>query len=84
VIKASNHGRLPFAVCVGVYSSVCAVTKYKLSDNVSLSFCMNIVHSFVTTSASSKTTKAEFLLGIFNKPFFEILYKSWLLREFNL
>jgi hypothetical protein len=82
VIKASYHWRLPFPGCVAVYSSVCAGTKYKLNDNVSLSFCMNMVLSFVTTSMYSKTTKAVFLLGIFNKPFLE-MYKSWLLRVLN-
>lgn len=82
-IKAGNHGRLPFPGYVAVCSSVCAGTKYKLSDNVSLSFCMNMVLSFVI-SIYSKTTKAEFLLGIFNKPFLEMLYISWLLRMLNI
>ena len=83
VIKAGNHGRLPFPGCVAVCSSVYAGTKYKLSDNVSLSSCIYVVLSFVT-SIYSKTTEAEFLLGIFNKPFLEMLYVSWLLRVLNL
>lgn len=75
-IKASNHGRLPFPGCVAVCSSVCAGIKSKLSNNVSLSFCMNMVLSFVTTGIYSKTTKAEFPRGIFNKPFLEMVAQS--------
>ena len=55
-------GILPFPGCVAVYSSVCAGTKYKLSDNVSLSFCMNMVLSLLLQVFAVKLQKQNFCL----------------------